>query len=479
MTPEPASGDSSTLSSRIADELIAWLKTLASAAVYATLIVTFGFQVARVEGQSMAPTLQDQDRLIVNKFAYRIGEPQIGDIVMLYYPSRPEKSFVKRVIAAEGDQVKIVDGRVYRNDVLMDDSFVPAEYRSHEDWGPRVIDEGYYFVMGDHRNNSSDSRHWGLRPQEVHHRPRAAALVAGAGRSSVLNRNAAVSRVLLRVFFLNLAVAGAKLVFGYSTGAVSIISDGFHSLTDSASNVMGLIAARAAQKPPDEDHPYGHRKYETIAAGGIFVFLLIALIEVMRAAVTGFAGSKVPQVSSLSFIVMLATLAVNLIVVRYESREARRLGSELLLADAMHTKSDVLTSCAVLMSLARGQAGRAAARSDRRTGDRVPSSRAPAGRSRVTRRRSCQTASRWAKKTSVASSCRCPKSSGVTRSVRAAPRTTSSWTCTSGSTARQRSTKRTASPTWSKTGFCRRYPEVADAIIHIEPPPQEMLKAEG
>ena len=163
---ESAPVDSSTLSSRIADELIAWLKTLASAAVYATLIVTFGFQVARVEGQSMAPTLQDQDRLIVNKFAYRIGEPQIGDIVMLYYPNRPEKSFVKRVIAAEGDQVRIIDGRVYRNDVLMDDSFVPAEYRSHEDWGPKVIDEGYYFVMGDHRNNSSDSRHWGYVPKK-------------------------------------------------------------------------------------------------------------------------------------------------------------------------------------------------------------------------------------------------------------------------------------------------------------------------
>ncbi|MBA2260625.1 MAG: signal peptidase I [Acidobacteria bacterium] len=167
VTPsEAAQVDSSTLSSRIADELIAWLKTLASAAVYATLIVTFGFQVARVEGQSMAPTLQDQDRLIVNKFAYRIGEPQIGDIVMLYYPNRPEKSFVKRVIAAEGDQVRIIDGRVYRNDVLMDDSFVPAEYRSHEDWGPKIIDEGYYFVMGDHRNNSSDSRHWGYVPKK-------------------------------------------------------------------------------------------------------------------------------------------------------------------------------------------------------------------------------------------------------------------------------------------------------------------------
>jgi len=151
---------------RVVEEVVAWLKTLASAAVYATLIVTFGFQVARVEGQSMAPTLADQDRLIVNKLAYRIGEPQVGDIVMLYYPLRPEKSFVKRVIAAEGDQVRIVDGKIYRNDVLMDDSFVPPEFRSHDDWGPRVIDEGYYFVMGDHRNNSSDSRHWGLVPKK-------------------------------------------------------------------------------------------------------------------------------------------------------------------------------------------------------------------------------------------------------------------------------------------------------------------------
>ena len=148
------------------DELIAWFKTLASAAVYATLIVTFGVQVARVEGQSMAPTLADQDRLIVNKFAYRIGIPRRGDIVMLYYPINPDKSFVKRVIAEEGDTVRIVDGRVYVNDVPMDDSFVPPEFRSHDDYGPEVVKEGYYFVMGDHRNNSSDSRHWGLVPKK-------------------------------------------------------------------------------------------------------------------------------------------------------------------------------------------------------------------------------------------------------------------------------------------------------------------------
>src|SRR4051812_11347623 len=151
---------------RVVEELVAWLKTLASAAVYATLIVTFGFQVARVEGLSMAPTLADQDRLIVNKLAYRIGEPHIGDIVMLYYPLNPEKSFVKRVIAEEGDQVRVVDGRVFRNDVPMDDAFVPNEYRSHDDWGPQVVPEGYYFVMGDHRNNSSDSRHWGFVPKK-------------------------------------------------------------------------------------------------------------------------------------------------------------------------------------------------------------------------------------------------------------------------------------------------------------------------
>jgi signal peptidase I len=162
----PPDGTGALRMERVVDEIVLWMKTLASAALYATLIVTFGFQVARVDGQSMASTLADHDRLIVNKLAYRIGEPQVGDIVMLSYPLRPEQSFVKRVIAAEGDRVQVVDGRVYRNDVLMDDSFVPPDYRSHDDWGPQVIPEGYYFVMGDHRNKSSDSRHWGFVPKK-------------------------------------------------------------------------------------------------------------------------------------------------------------------------------------------------------------------------------------------------------------------------------------------------------------------------
>ena len=151
---------------QVREELVAWVKTLMSAAVYAVLIVTFLFQVARVEGQSMAPTLEDQDRLIVNKLVYRIGEPRRGDIVMLYYPLNPEKSFVKRVIAEEGDTVRIVDGRVYVNDIPLKDDYVATEYRSDDDWGPQVIPEGYDFVMGDHRNNSSDSRHWGMVPKK-------------------------------------------------------------------------------------------------------------------------------------------------------------------------------------------------------------------------------------------------------------------------------------------------------------------------
>ncbi|MEQ1869278.1 MAG: signal peptidase I [Vicinamibacterales bacterium] len=151
---------------RIGAEIVSGVQTLFSAAIYATLIVTFGFQVARVDGLSMAPTLEDHDRLIVNKLVYELGDPRPGDIVMLYYPLNPDKMFVKRVIAQEGDTVRIVDGRVYVNDLPLHDEYVADEYRSHDDSGPTVVQQGYYFVMGDHRNNSSDSRHWGQVPKK-------------------------------------------------------------------------------------------------------------------------------------------------------------------------------------------------------------------------------------------------------------------------------------------------------------------------
>lgn len=134
-------------------------------AVHAS-VTTFVIQVARVEGGAMAPALMDQDRLIVNKMAYQGRDPRVGEIVMLRYPLNPDKTFVKRVIGEPGDMVRIVDGRVFRNDVPLDEPYVLPEHRSSEDWGPEVVPDGYYFVMGDRRNGSSDSRHWLYVPKK-------------------------------------------------------------------------------------------------------------------------------------------------------------------------------------------------------------------------------------------------------------------------------------------------------------------------
>jgi len=185
-------------------------------------------------------------------------------------------------------------------------------------------------------------------------------MVAGAGSTSLLSlldRHTAVFRVLARVLILNLAVAGAKLVLGYTTGAVSMISDGFHSLADSASNIMGMVGLRASRKPPDEDHPYGHRKFETLAAGGIAFFLVLVVVEVCRTALVRLRGGAPPDVTTLSFVVMVVTMIVNLIVVRYESGRGRALKSEILLADSMHTRSDIYTSFGVVISLIAVWAG--------------------------------------------------------------------------------------------------------------------------
>ena len=167
------------------------------------------------------------------------------------------------------------------------------------------------------------------------------------------SRYSAVAHVLLRVLVLNLIVAAAKILFGYASGAISILSDGFHSLTDAASNVVGLVGVRAAGQPPDEDHPYGHRKYETVAAAAVNVFLLLVVIEVLRNALNQLSGRSTspPSITAASFIVMLLTVAVNLLVIAYESREAKRLASEVLFADAMQTRGDVWTSLTVVAAL--------------------------------------------------------------------------------------------------------------------------------
>jgi cation diffusion facilitator family transporter len=169
--------------------------------------------------------------------------------------------------------------------------------------------------------------------------------------AAVQERSNAVSRVLVIVFFINVAVAIAKLAFGYATGAVSIISDGFHSLTDSASNIVALVGIRAARHPPDHNHPYGHRKFETLASAGIFFFLLLVLVEVLRTALARFQSGGTPDISTTSFVLMGVTLAINIGVVAYESSAARTLNSELLRADSHHTRSDVLTSLSVIGAL--------------------------------------------------------------------------------------------------------------------------------
>ena len=165
------------------------------------------------------------------------------------------------------------------------------------------------------------------------------------------DRYTEVTRVLYRVLFANLAVAAAKIALGYYTGAVSIISDGFHSLTDSASNVVGLVGISVARRPPDYNHPYGHRKFETMASLGILVFLVVVLVEVLAEAVKGLLNGGTPRVYPEGIGLIVATLAINVVVVAYETKAARRLKSELLLADATHTRSDVLTSGAVLCAL--------------------------------------------------------------------------------------------------------------------------------
>jgi cation diffusion facilitator family transporter len=163
-------------------------------------------------------------------------------------------------------------------------------------------------------------------------------------------RQRRIARMLWRILWLNLIVALAKLIYGFQSGAIAITADGLHSLMDASSNVLGLVGVSVARRPPDDNHPYGHRKYETFAALGIAAMLFLGCWEILSAAVERLRHPVTPAIGAGGFAVMLATLAVNLAVVRAERREGRRLNSELLLADAAHTWSDAFASLLVLAS---------------------------------------------------------------------------------------------------------------------------------
>jgi len=138
-----------------------WIRDLLISAVASVLIITFLYQPVRVEGTSMLPRLEDQDRLFINKFVYRISSIDRGDVVVFHYPRDPEKSYIKRVIALPGDRLRIDRGQVLVNGERLTESYVPEVYRDNRSMAEIVVPEGFYFMMGDHRSISSDSREFG------------------------------------------------------------------------------------------------------------------------------------------------------------------------------------------------------------------------------------------------------------------------------------------------------------------------------
>lgn len=161
-----------------------------------------------------------------------------------------------------------------------------------------------------------------------------------------------IKRVLWVILGLNILVALAKLIWGLVSGSAAMTADGFHSMFDGTSNVVGLIGMTFAARPADEDHPYGHSKYETYSAVVIAAMLLFAAYSIGSEAVNRLMGhGEPPTVSWVSFIIMFGTLIVNFFVTTYERRVGKRLNSEILIADASHTGSDILVSIGVIISL--------------------------------------------------------------------------------------------------------------------------------
>jgi cation diffusion facilitator family transporter len=160
-----------------------------------------------------------------------------------------------------------------------------------------------------------------------------------------------VKRILIIIFVLNLLVALSKGGWGLYTGSLSMTSDGLHSLFDASSNIIGLVGISLASRPPDRDHPYGHSKFETFASLGIAVLLFASCIQIIIAATDRFLHPTVPEVTGLSFIIMGATLAINVGIAAYEYIIGKKLKSSILVADSMHTRSDVYASIGVIFGL--------------------------------------------------------------------------------------------------------------------------------
>ncbi len=160
-----------------------------------------------------------------------------------------------------------------------------------------------------------------------------------------------VRQVLWIILFANIGVAVLKIVIGTVIHSTSMTADGFHSLTDGSSNVVGLVGIRLASKPIDEDHPYGHRKFETLT--GLFIAGMLFFIgsKIILGAISSFVNPIIPNITVGSLIVLLATLLINLFVCIYEYKRGKKLGSPILISDSMHTRSDIYVSVGVLVTL--------------------------------------------------------------------------------------------------------------------------------
>jgi cation diffusion facilitator family transporter len=171
--------------------------------------------------------------------------------------------------------------------------------------------------------------------------------------SATLARSHEVRRVLLLTLALNVFVAALKLGYGTLTNALALRADGFHSLTDSSNNIVGLAGVWLASRPPDHEHPYGHQKMEIVAASAVGASLLVMAWEVLRGAFERFRhGSSTATIDLGTAGVLVLTLVVNGLVARYEARRGRELESAFLLSDAAHTRSDLLVTMGVMVSTA-------------------------------------------------------------------------------------------------------------------------------